>query len=69
MERLSFGPRRQRRGQGGQYHLPPATDTLCKTILDNPTHFPDFVVSDGLVFLRDDDMWRLVVRVVVDVPR
>jgi hypothetical protein len=43
MERLSFGPRRQRRG------------------LDNPTHFPDFVVSDGLVFLRDDDMWRLVV--------
>jgi transposase InsO family protein len=38
-----------------------ATDTLCKTILDNPTHFPDFVVSDGLVFLRDDDMWRLVV--------
>jgi hypothetical protein len=41
--------------------LASATDTFCKTILDAPTHFPDFAVSDGLVFLHDKDLWRLVV--------
>ena len=38
-----------------------ALDSLCKTILDEPTHYPDFAVADGLVFLRDADSWRLVV--------
>ena len=41
--------------------LASATDTFCKTILDTPTHFPDFAVSDSLVFLHDEDLWRLVV--------
>lgn len=43
--------------------LASASDSLYKTILDDPTHYPDFAVSDGLVFLRADEAnsWRLVV--------
>ncbi|KWU43387.1 hypothetical protein RHOSPDRAFT_26413 [Rhodotorula sp. JG-1b] len=40
-----------------------ATDPLSKTILDDPTQYPDFAVSDGLVFFRDEApaAWRPVV--------
>lgn len=39
------------------------SDALCRTILDDPAHYPDFAIADGLVFLLDGPSasWRLVV--------